>query len=134
MTSDDCASSRVSGGPGPVRPAQQLIVLAGIYPREPRSRKKANKGSTAPASFYYQKDIQYLLHEPVLGKLREHKAFAKKLSRALGRGEFSLAQNLEKTKPVYRIDHIIKERWVAFRWWRGESFAHNRFLQVPHLH
>jgi len=87
--------------------------VAGIYPREPRSRKKANKGSSAPASFYYAKDIQYLLHEPVLGKLRDHKAFAKKLSRALGRGEWSLAKNLEDSKPVYRIDHIIKERSVS---------------------
>lgn len=87
-----------------------LRVRTGIYPREPRNRKKANKGSSAPASFYYSKDIQYLLHEPVLGKLREHKAFAKKLSRAIGRGEWGLAKNLEESKPVYRIDHIIKER------------------------
>jgi len=82
----------------------------GIYPREPRNRKKANKGSSAPASFYYAKDIQYLLHEPVLDKLREHKAFAKKLSKAVGRGEWALAKNLEESKPVYRLDHIIKER------------------------
>ncbi|KAI5479374.1 hypothetical protein MNV49_003708 [Pseudohyphozyma bogoriensis] len=93
---------------------RRLCILKGIYPREPRSRKKANKGSSAPASFYYSKDIQYLLHEPVLGKLREHKAFAKKLSRALGRGEYSLAKNLEESKPVYRIDHIIKERYPTF--------------------
>jgi hypothetical protein len=46
----------------------------------------------------------------VLRKLREHKAFAKKLSRALGRGEWSTAKSLEENKPVYRIDHIIKER------------------------
>ncbi|SCV70405.1 BQ2448_1799 [Microbotryum intermedium] len=89
---------------------RRLCILKGIYPREPKSRKKANKGSTIPASFYYAKDIQYLLHEPVLGKLREHKAFAKKLSRAIGRGEWHLAKNLEESKPVYRLDHIIKER------------------------
>lgn len=45
--------------------------------------------------------------------MREHKTFAKKLSRALGRGEFGLAKNLEESKPVYRIDHIIKERLVS---------------------
>ncbi|SGZ25896.1 BQ5605_C024g09794 [Microbotryum silenes-dioicae] len=93
---------------------RRLCILKGIYPREPRSRKKANKGSTTPASFYYAKDIQYLLHEPVLGKLREHKAFAKKLSRAIGRGEWHLAKNLEESKPVYRLDHIIKERYPTF--------------------
>ncbi len=46
-------------------------------------------------------------------KLREHKAFAKKLSRALGRGEWSSAKSLEENKPVYRLDHIIKERYVC---------------------
>lgn len=89
--------------------------LQGIFPREPRSRKKANKGSSAPTSFYYAKDIAYLAHEPVLKKLREHKAFAKKLSRALGRGEWSSAKSLEENKPVYRLDHIIKERCASVR-------------------
>ncbi len=64
----------------------------------------------APTSFYYAKDIAYLAHEPILKKLREHKAFAKKLARALGRGEWSSAKSLEDNKPVYRLDHIIKER------------------------
>lgn len=86
------------------------VGSAGIFPREPRHRKRANKGSSAPTSFYYTKDIAYLAHEPVLAKLREHKAFAKKLSRALGRGEWSSAKSLEDNKPVYRLDHIIKER------------------------
>ncbi|GAA6043382.1 hypothetical protein JCM8097_005296 [Rhodosporidiobolus ruineniae] len=93
---------------------RRLCILKGIYPREPRNRKKANKGSSAPASFYYAKDIQYLLHEPVLHKLREHKAFAKKLSKAVGRGEWALAKNLEESKPTYRLDHIIKERYPTF--------------------
>lgn len=90
-----------------------LILNLGIFPREPRSRKRANKGSSAPTSFYYAKDIAYLAHEPVLKKLREHKAFAKKLSRALGRGEWGSAKSLEDNKPTYRLDHIIKERCVT---------------------
>jgi pescadillo len=86
-------------------------IYPGIFPREPRHRKKANKGSSAPTSFYYAKDIAYLAHEPILRKLRDHKAFAKKLSRALGRGEWSSAKSLEEHKPVYTLDHIIKERY-----------------------
>ncbi|KDR85155.1 hypothetical protein GALMADRAFT_54019 [Galerina marginata CBS 339.88] len=93
---------------------RRLCILKGIFPREPRSRKKANKGSSAPTSFYYTKDIAYLAHEPILKKLREHKAFAKKLSRALGRGEWSSAKSLEENKPIYRLDHIIKERYATF--------------------
>lgn len=93
---------------------RRLCILKGIFPREPRSRKRANKGSSAPTTFYYAKDISYLAHEPVLKKLREHKAFAKKLSRALGRGEWSSAKTLDVNKPVYRLDHIIKERYPTF--------------------
>ncbi|KAI0053307.1 hypothetical protein FA95DRAFT_1674340 [Auriscalpium vulgare] len=93
---------------------RRLCILKGIFPREPRSRKKANKGSSAPTSFYYTKDIAYIAHEPVLKKLREHKAFAKRLARALGRGEWSSAKSLEDNKPVYRLDHIIKERYPTF--------------------
>lgn len=57
---------------------------------------------------------KYLLHEPVLAKLREHKAFAKKLSRALVRTDYSLAKSLEESRPTYRLDHIIKERYPTF--------------------
>ncbi|VDB86492.1 unnamed protein product [Peniophora sp. CBMAI 1063] len=93
---------------------RRLCILKGIFPREPKSKKKANKGNSAPTTFYYAKDIAYLAHEPVLRKLREHKAFAKRLSRALGRGEWSSAKSLEEQKPVYRLDHIIKERYPTF--------------------
>ncbi|BFZ63175.1 mRNA-binding ribosome synthesis protein nop7 [Saitoella coloradoensis] len=93
---------------------RRLCILKGIYPREPRNKKKANKGSTAPATFYYTKDIQYLLHEPVLFKFREHKTFARKLSKALGRGDLSTAKRLNDDKPQYTLDHIIKERYPTF--------------------
>ncbi|KAG9127723.1 mRNA-binding ribosome synthesis protein nop7 [Ceratobasidium sp. 392] len=93
---------------------RRLCILKGIFPREPRHRKRANKGSSAPTTFYYAKDIAYISHEPVLRKLREHKAFAKKLARALGRGEWSSAKSLEENKPVYTLDHIVKERYPTF--------------------
>ncbi|KAK6538736.1 mRNA-binding ribosome synthesis protein nop7 [Orbilia ellipsospora] len=94
---------------------RRLCIFKGIYPREPRNKKKANKGSTAPVTFYYTKDIQYLLHEPVLQKFRDHKTFSKKLSKALGRGDFSDAKRLEELhKPRIKLDHIIKERYPSF--------------------
>ncbi|KAJ9102662.1 hypothetical protein QFC19_004771 [Naganishia cerealis] len=94
---------------------RRLCILKGIYPREPTNKKKANKGSSAPASFYYSKDILYLLHEPLLAKFREHKTFAKKLARALGRGEWALAKGLEERKPLARLDHLVKERYPTFK-------------------
>lgn len=93
---------------------RRLCIFKGIYPREPRNKKKANKGSTAPTTFYYAKDIQYLMHEPVLAKFREHKTFAKKLTKALGRGQVSSAKKLEENRTTYKLDHIIKERYPSF--------------------
>lgn len=93
---------------------RRLCILKGIFPREPRNKKKANKGSTAPATFYYSKDVAFLAHEPVLQKLREHKIFAKKLSKALGKGEYSDAKRIESNKPVYTLDHLVKERYPTF--------------------
>ena len=112
--SDACASSKVirhfvhlhrAGSSSP----------AGIYPREPRKRKKVAKGTTPTTTFYYTKDIQYLLHEPLIAKFREHKAVARKIARALGRGEAGDAVRLEKTLiPKVKLDHIIKERYPTF--------------------
>ncbi|KAG9520848.1 hypothetical protein KCU71_g23804, partial [Aureobasidium melanogenum] len=86
-------------------------------PREPRNKKKAakNSHSTQATTFYYTRDIQYLLHEPLLNKFRDHKALAKKIGRALGRNEISDANRMEKTlTPKMTLDHIIKERYPTF--------------------
>ncbi|EMD65879.1 hypothetical protein COCSADRAFT_35850 [Bipolaris sorokiniana ND90Pr] len=94
---------------------RRLCIFKGIYPREPRNKKKVSRGSTAATTFYYTKDIQYLLHEPLLAKFREHKAVAKKIGRALGRGEAGDASRLEKNlMPKVKLDHIIKERYPTF--------------------
>ncbi|OLN84316.1 Pescadillo-like protein [Colletotrichum chlorophyti] len=101
---------------------RKLCIWKGIYPREPRSKKKVSKSSTASTTFYYAKDIQYLLHEPLLQKFRDQKALEKKISRALGRGDVGDAKRLEKNaarpeetgKPRYTLDHVIRERYPTF--------------------
>lgn len=93
---------------------RRLCILKGIYPREPKNRKKVNKGSTAHKTYYYIKDIQYIAHEPVLNKFRELKVFLRKLKRAIGRDEISDAERIEANKPVYTLDHIVKERYPTF--------------------
>ncbi|PPJ56130.1 hypothetical protein CBER1_02083 [Cercospora berteroae] len=90
-------------------------VPGGIYPREPRSKKRASKSATPSTTFYYTKDIQYLLHEPLLAKFRDQKALAKKISRALGKNEVSDASRMERNlTPRMKLDHIIKERYPTF--------------------
>ncbi|KFA65747.1 hypothetical protein S40285_04874 [Stachybotrys chlorohalonatus IBT 40285] len=101
---------------------RKLCIWKGIYPREPRSKKKVSKSTTASTTFYYAKDIQYLLHEPLLQKFRDQKVLEKKISRALGRGDVSDAARLEtnaarpeKTgKPRYTLDHVVRERYPTF--------------------
>ncbi|EEQ88019.1 mRNA-binding ribosome synthesis protein nop7 [Blastomyces dermatitidis] len=94
---------------------RRLCIFKGIYPREPRNKKKASKSATPSTTFYYTRDIQYLLHEPLLKKFREQKALAKKIARALGRGEVGSAARLEKNNaPKLSLDHIIKERYPTF--------------------
>ncbi|KAH8594592.1 Pescadillo [Bisporella sp. PMI_857] len=101
---------------------RKLCIWKGIYPREPRNKKKASKTSNASTTFYYTKDIQYLLHEPLLAKFRDQKALEKKISKALGRGDFGDAQRWEKDanrpertgKTKYTLDHVIRERYPTF--------------------
>ena len=92
-----------------------MFSFLGIYPREPRNKKKASKTSTPSTTFYYTKDIQYLLHEPLISKFRDHKALAKKITKSLGRGEVGDAARYEKNRtPKISLDHIIKQRYPTF--------------------
>jgi len=97
----------------PLADFRRLCILKGVYPREPRSKKKAKKGSTASTTFYYTKDIRFLLHEPVLRTFREQKTFAKKFARALGKEDYTKAKELNSNRPQYSLDHIVKERFLS---------------------
>eukprot|EP01135_Chromosphaera_perkinsii_P003910 Nk52_evm11s262 gene=Nk52_evmTU11s262 len=93
---------------------RRLCILKGIYPVEPNNKRKLAGGSTSDKTYYYVKDIMYLIHEPVLKKFREFKVFMKRLKKAVGKQEFSTADKIEEAKPVYKLDHIIKERYPSF--------------------
>ncbi|KAK0731854.1 Pescadillo N-terminus-domain-containing protein [Lasiosphaeris hirsuta] len=101
---------------------RKLCIWKGIYPREPRNKRKVTKSVTASTTFYYTKDIQYLLHEPLLQKFREQKVLEKKISKALGRGDNSDAARWERNaarpeatgKPRYTLNHVIRERYPTF--------------------
>ncbi|XP_018524975.1 pescadillo [Lates calcarifer] len=93
---------------------RRLCILKGIYPHEPKHKKKVNKGSTAPRTFYLVKDIRFLLHEPIVGKFRDYKVFVRKLKKAYGKTEWSAVERLRENKPTYKLDHIIKERYPSF--------------------
>ncbi|XP_011371693.1 pescadillo homolog [Pteropus vampyrus] len=91
---------------------RRLCILKGIYPHEPKHKKKVNKGSTAARTFYLIKDIKFLLHEPIVNKFREYKVFVRKLRKAYGKNEWNTVERLKDNKPNYKLDHIVKERHV----------------------
>ncbi|KAM6155175.1 pescadillo homolog [Rhynchocyon petersi] len=93
---------------------RRLCILKGIYPHEPKHKKKVNKGSTAARTFYLIKDIKFLLHEPIVNKFREYKVFVRKLRKAYGKSEWNTVERLKDNKPFYKLDHIIKERYPTF--------------------
>uniref|UniRef100_A0A8C3TAV1 Pescadillo homolog n=1 Tax=Chelydra serpentina TaxID=8475 RepID=A0A8C3TAV1_CHESE len=93
---------------------RRLCILKGIYPHEPKHKKKVNKGSTAARTFYLLKDIKFLLHEPIVNKFREYKVFVRKLRKAYGKSEWNAVERLKENKPSYKLDHIIKERYPTF--------------------
>ncbi|XP_055511821.1 pescadillo [Leucoraja erinacea] len=93
---------------------RRLCILKGVYPHEPKHKKKVNKGSTAPRTFYLMKDIKFLLHEPIVNKFRDYKVFVRKLRKAFGKAEWNTVDRLKDNKPVYKLDHIVKERYPTF--------------------
>ncbi|KAL3858501.1 hypothetical protein ACJMK2_013087 [Sinanodonta woodiana] len=93
---------------------RRLCILKGIYPQEPKHKKVVGKGSTAPKTYYYSKDIKFLAQEPIISKFRDFKHFVKKLRKAVVKGNDSAAQRLRANKPKYSLDHIIRERYPTF--------------------
>ncbi|XP_064612804.1 pescadillo homolog [Liolophura sinensis] len=93
---------------------RRLCILKGIYPHEPKHKKKVGKGSTAPKTYYYLKDIQFLGHEPVLRKFREFKVFLRRLKKAVSKRNADAEARIRSNRPNYKLDHIVKERYPSF--------------------
>jgi pescadillo protein len=93
---------------------RRLCILKGIYPVEPPNKRQIAKGSTALKTFYYKKDIQFLLHEPLLDAMRQEKIHERKLSKAIGKREWIVAKQLADDKPAYTLDHVVRERYPSF--------------------
>jgi len=93
---------------------RRLCILKGVFPREPRNRKRVQKGNSKIQTLYYEKDIRFLLHEPIVVKFREFKVFLKKLKKAEEKRNWGQVDRLKSNKPKYNLDHIVKERYPTF--------------------
>ncbi|KRT83798.1 hypothetical protein AMK59_3953 [Oryctes borbonicus] len=93
---------------------RRLCIIKGIYPREPRNRKRAQKGTPGIKTLYHIKDIQFLMHEPIIWKLREYKIFNRKVGRAKAIKDFKAMRRYLENHPTLKLDHIVKERYPTF--------------------
>jgi len=94
---------------------RRLCILKGVFPREPRNRKRAQKGNVSKVStLYYEKDIRFLLHEPIVDKFRDFKVFLRKLKKAQEKKNWDTVERLRDNKPKYTLDTIVKERYPTF--------------------
>ena len=93
---------------------RRLCILKGIYPREPKKRKRAQKGATSIQTLYYKKDIQFLLHEPLIWKFRDLNVYFKKIGRASSLKEFAEMKAYLNKHPTITLDHLVKERYPTF--------------------
>ncbi len=90
---------------------RRLCILKGIYPQQPKNTKKVNKGSTVRKTYYYAKDIAFLAHEPLLDKFRNFKVFMRRLKKAFHKDQQSTVQKLQENRPIYTLDHVVRERY-----------------------
>ncbi|XP_078179135.1 pescadillo-like protein [Carex rostrata] len=92
-----------------LRVFRKLCILKGIFPRVPKKKFEGNH-----KTYYSTKDINFLLHEPLLEKLRQRRAHEKKVKRAKARKNKELAERLLNRMPGYKLDTLILERYPTF--------------------
>ena len=66
------------------------------------------------STLYYEKDIRFLLHEPIVNKFRDFKVFLRKLKKAQEKKNWDTVERLRENKPRYNLDTIVKERYPTF--------------------
>lgn len=93
---------------------RRLCILKGIYPREPRNRRKAQKGNTQIKILYHKKDINFLLHDKLIWTLRDMKIYNRRIKKAESIGDKRLKRMRINKYPVLRLDHVVKERYPTF--------------------
>nr|GMC87786.1 pescadillo homolog [Ipomoea batatas] len=87
----------------------KLCILKGIFPRDPKKKVKGNH-----QTYYHTKDIKFLKYEPLLEKFRDIRAYDRKVKKALTKKNKDLADRLLNSKPGYKLDLLIRERYPTF--------------------
>ncbi|CRL00586.1 CLUMA_CG013846, isoform A [Clunio marinus] len=93
---------------------RRLCILKGIYPREPKNRKKAQRGNTEIKILYHKKDINFLMHEKLVWTLREMKIMNRKIKYADSIKDMRLKRMRLNKYPELKLDHVVRERYPTF--------------------
>jgi len=88
---------------------RRLCILKGIFPRDPKKKKYGTD-----KVYYHKKDIAFLAHEPLLHKFREMKSYLKKYKKAMVKQAYARADKLKESKPQFKMDHLVRERYPSF--------------------
>ncbi|PQP96487.1 pescadillo homolog [Prunus yedoensis var. nudiflora] len=88
---------------------RKLCILKGVFPREPKKKVKGNHHT-----YYHLKDVSFIQHEPLLERLREIRAYERKVKKADAKKNRDRANLLRQRRPTYRLDKIILQRYPNF--------------------
>ncbi|XVE84027.1 hypothetical protein DITRI_Ditri16bG0135700 [Diplodiscus trichospermus] len=88
---------------------RKLCIHKGVFPREPKKKVKGNHHT-----YYHLKDVMYILHDPLLEKFREIRAYQKKIKKAKAKKNDELARLLLSRSPSYKLDMVIRDRYPTF--------------------
>ena len=94
---------------------RRMCILKGIYPRDPpRIPRGLKVPKDQPLVFYYTKDVEFMKHEPMIDVIRQEKNMERKLIKAVSKEDYLKARNMELNKPVFKLDHMIRDRYPTF--------------------
>lgn len=96
------------------RDFRRICILKGIYPREPKNRRKAQRGNTQIKILYHKKDINFLLHDKLVWQLRDMKIMNRRIKYADSIKDNRLKRMRLSKYPELSIDHCIRERYPTF--------------------
>ncbi|KAE8720118.1 Pescadillo-like protein [Hibiscus syriacus] len=84
---------------------RKFCIHEGVFPGEPKKKVKGNH-----RTYYHLKDIMYILHDPLLEKFREIRAYKKKIKKSKAKKNDELAKLLTSLAPSYKLDMVIRDR------------------------
>ncbi|XP_048434825.1 LOW QUALITY PROTEIN: pescadillo homolog [Pyrus x bretschneideri] len=88
---------------------RKLCILKGVFPREPKKKVKGNHHT-----YYHLKDVSFIQHEPLLERLREIRAYERKVKKADAKKNKERTALLKERRPTYKLDRIILQRYPKF--------------------